>query len=136
MARYPCAPTGGKAASQVRRNVGTSVAPRSIAIWYRVECPLTIVSGVAVLLAIVAPQWLEAVSGLEPDGGSGAAQWGLASVFAMSCFLRLVRPPVAPGRSAPVHLAGLGPSRPFDKPVKQTPKAATRESLRMKGRRR
>jgi hypothetical protein len=84
MARDPRVPTGGKATSQVRRTVGKSVAPRSIAIWYRVECLLTIVSGVALLLAIVAPQWLEAVSGLKPDGGSGAVEWGLASVLAMS----------------------------------------------------
>lgn len=84
MARDPRAPTGGKATSQVRRTVGKSVAPRSIAIRYRVECLLTIVSGVALLLSIVAPQWLEAVSGLEPDGGSGAVEWGLAFVLAMS----------------------------------------------------
>jgi hypothetical protein len=78
------APRDGNATSQVRRTIGMSVAPRSIAIRYRVECLLTIVSGVALLLAIVAPQWLEAVSGLEPDGGSGAVEWGLAFAFAMS----------------------------------------------------
>ena len=78
------APRGGKATSQVRRTVGKSLAPRSLAIRYRVECLLTIVSGVALLLAVVAPQWLEGVSGLEPDGGSGAVEWGLASALAVS----------------------------------------------------
>jgi len=48
------------------------------------ECLLTIVSGVALLLAVVAPQWLETVSGLEPDGGSGTVEWGLASALAVS----------------------------------------------------
>lgn len=84
MAGNPRTPTDGKTASQVRRTVGKSVASRSIAIRYRLECLLTIVSGVALLLAVVAPQWLEAVSGLEPDGGSGAVEWGLASALAVS----------------------------------------------------
>lgn len=87
MARDHRAPTSGKAVSQARRTVGKPVAARSLAIRYRVECLLTVVSGVALLLAVVAPQWLEAVSGLEPDGGSGAVEWGLASVLAVSTTL-------------------------------------------------
>jgi hypothetical protein len=78
------APRGGETTSQVRRTPGMPVASRSLAIRYRVECLFTIVSGVALLLAIVAPQWLEAASGLEPDGGSGAVEWGLASALAIS----------------------------------------------------
>ena len=43
-----------------------------------IACVATVLTGAAVLW----PAWIESLSGLEPDGGSGEAEWWLAIVFA------------------------------------------------------
>lgn len=48
----------------------------------RVEMGLAAISAVLTVASLLWPTWIESLSGLEPDGGSGGAEWWLAAVFA------------------------------------------------------
>ena len=48
----------------------------------RVEAGLAILATILAVVTLVWPTWIESVSGLEPDGGTGEAEWWLAFVFA------------------------------------------------------
>jgi len=53
-----------------------------------IETVLAVVFGALALLTFLAPQWIEAVFGADPDAGSGAAEWLIvlgAAVAAVSC---------------------------------------------------
>ena len=63
---------------------------RGLRIRYRVECVLAVVSGAALLLTLVLPNWLEHVTGVEPDGGSGGTEWGIAAGLAVGTALVLM----------------------------------------------
>jgi hypothetical protein len=47
----------------------------------KIEIALAVAAGVMGLLAIVWPEWIELVFGIDPDGGSGALEWGLAAIL-------------------------------------------------------
>ncbi len=49
----------------------------------RLELVLAAVLGVATATTLIWPTWIESLTGLEPDGGSGAAEWGLVAVLAV-----------------------------------------------------
>lgn len=51
---------------------------RSVQIRYRFELLLAVVSGIALVLTLAVPDWIEEVFGVDPDGGSGAVEWGIA----------------------------------------------------------
>jgi hypothetical protein len=63
---------------------------------------------VFVLLAVLTalnPQWIEAVSGIDPDRGSGALEWTAVAALAALALLSAAlgtRSAVLRGRSAPV----------------------------------
>ena len=42
------------------------------------------VSGIVFVVTVLWPDWIEAVTGWNPDGGSGALEWGIALAFALS----------------------------------------------------
>ena len=48
----------------------------------RIETVIALVAAVLTVAAVLWPTWIESSSGLEPDGGSGEAEWWLAIVFA------------------------------------------------------
>lgn len=51
---------------------------------YRLQVILAWVSAMLIVLAVVVPTWIERLTGLEPDGGSGEMEWLLAVVPCVS----------------------------------------------------
>ena len=50
---------------------------------WRVEAVLGMVFAVAALATAAVPRWIEA-AGIEPDGGSGSAEWGVVAVLGLA----------------------------------------------------
>ncbi len=48
-----------------------------------VELGLAALSGVALVLTLLWDEWIEAVFGVEPDGGDGSAEWMVFLVLAL-----------------------------------------------------
>jgi hypothetical protein len=46
-----------------------------------IEQVLAVVSALLCLLTLAYPEWIEASTGLEPDAGSGEAEWIVAVAF-------------------------------------------------------
>ena len=46
----------------------------------KAEAIAAAVFGVLAVLTLMMPNWIEAVIGVEPDGGSGAAEWLIVTV--------------------------------------------------------
>jgi hypothetical protein len=49
----------------------------------RTEAVLAVLLGVATIVTALWPTWIEALSGLEPDGGSGESEWWIVVVLAL-----------------------------------------------------
>ena len=56
----------------------------------RVEVVLAVISAILCALTLVFPQWIEELTGLEPDAGSGALEWIIAGVFLVSAVVSAV----------------------------------------------
>jgi hypothetical protein len=44
---------------------------------------LAALASIGLLITLVWPDWIEQLSGLDPDGGSGAVEWGVVAVLAV-----------------------------------------------------
>ncbi len=56
-----------------------------------VETSLSAVTCFLTLLTLVWRDWIEALTGLHPDGGNGSLEWGVVAVFAVpSIFFALL----------------------------------------------
>ena len=71
----------------------------------RLELILAVLFGVAAAATIIWPTWLESLTGLEPDGGSGEAEWWLVILLGATAVMvgllarrdfRALRPSAAP----------------------------------------
>ena len=49
----------------------------------RIEIVLSALLGTATIVTAVWPAWIEGVSGFDPDGGNGTAEWGIVAVLAV-----------------------------------------------------
>jgi hypothetical protein len=49
-------------------------------VWWKIEAFFAGLFAVGALVTAVVPQWIEEF-GLEPDGGSGSAEWGIVAVL-------------------------------------------------------
>lgn len=49
-----------------------------------IEFALALVSLALLLLTLAWPEWIEGLFGVDPDAGSGAAEWAVAAAFAIS----------------------------------------------------
>ena len=56
----------------------------------RIEVVLTIISAMLFALTAVFPQWIEELTGLEPDAGSGALEWLIAGAFFVAAVISAV----------------------------------------------
>lgn len=57
----------------------------------RVRTYLTGALAVITLLTLIAPRWVEAATGWEPDGGSGALEWLIVGIAALATVLSAIR---------------------------------------------
>ncbi|MBO0776996.1 MAG: hypothetical protein J2P34_11855 [Actinobacteria bacterium] len=49
----------------------------------RIEIVLSALLGMATIVTAAWPAWIEALSGLEPDGGNGTSEWRVVAVLAV-----------------------------------------------------
>lgn len=47
------------------------------------ESTLAIVAAVLAVVTVINAEWLEWLTGLDPDGGSGALEWGAVGVLSL-----------------------------------------------------
>jgi polyferredoxin len=47
----------------------------------RLEAALCALFTALTIITVIWPTWIERLTGLEPDGGSGAAEWGIVLVL-------------------------------------------------------
>ena len=53
----------------------------------RIETGLAVLAGVLALVTFIWPTWIESLFGVEPDGGSGAAEWWIVVVLALAAVI-------------------------------------------------
>jgi hypothetical protein len=56
----------------------------------RIEAVLAVISAALCVLTLVFPEWIEELTGLEPDAGSGALEWLVAGVFLVAAVVAAV----------------------------------------------
>jgi hypothetical protein len=49
----------------------------------RIETALAVVAGALAVVTLFWPTWIETLFGVEPDGGSGEAEWWIVAVLAL-----------------------------------------------------
>jgi hypothetical protein len=54
---------------------------------FRIEMALTIASAVLLVLTAAVPDWIEVLTGVEPDGGDGSLERGLVALLVASTVL-------------------------------------------------
>jgi hypothetical protein len=50
----------------------------------RVETTMAGIAAVLTVVTFIWPTWIESLTGLEPDGGTGETEWWLALIFAVA----------------------------------------------------
>lgn len=47
----------------------------------RIEAVLALACGILALITLIWPTWIEEMTGLDPDAGSGETEWGFVAVL-------------------------------------------------------
>ena len=53
----------------------------------RIETILAVILGAATILTAVWPDWIEGLTGWDPDHGNGSAEWLIVAVFAVATLI-------------------------------------------------
>jgi hypothetical protein len=53
----------------------------------RIETGLAVVAGALAVVTLFWPTWIEALFGVEPDGGSGEAEWWIVAILALAAVM-------------------------------------------------
>jgi hypothetical protein len=56
---------------------------RRLATTVRLEAFLAVAFGILAVVTALWPTWIESITGLDPDAGSGSLEWGIVAVFAV-----------------------------------------------------
>jgi hypothetical protein len=48
------------------------------------ESALAAVTSIALIVTLVWPEWIEAVLGVDPDGGDGSLEWAVVTMLAVA----------------------------------------------------
>jgi hypothetical protein len=62
-------------------------SPRKMRWLARIQLALAAIFALLTVLAVAVPMWIEEVSGLSPDSGSGDAELWLAVPFGVACLV-------------------------------------------------
>jgi hypothetical protein len=52
---------------------------------FYVELALAVLTGALTILTLITREWIEAVTGWDPDGGNGSLEWLIVVVFGVAC---------------------------------------------------
>jgi hypothetical protein len=53
----------------------------------RIEVALAVILGAATILTAIWPDWIEGLTGFDPDHGNGSAEWLIVAVLAVATLI-------------------------------------------------
>jgi hypothetical protein len=72
---------------RLKTKLPTTIRRRTAMLRPRLETALAILLAILTAVTLLWPRWIESLTGLEPDAGSGEAEWGIVIVFAVLALL-------------------------------------------------
>jgi hypothetical protein len=54
---------------------------------FRIEAVITILLAAVAIITLIWPDWIEITLGADPDGGSGATEWGVVIMLGIAALI-------------------------------------------------